>query len=1244
MSFIKDYIEKNASSVIKRRAKDVRIISSKDTSKKSVVFTIDGNGGTYRVVIKNYESKNISSSCSCPYDWGGLCKHEVACLLALDKKLKIVPPKKKGIVKKGVLYIPLSSDSTFNKQLLNNYSSSENRNLKNGSLLSTNVLSSQHIEGKVLTYRKTIFGYFDTFKEDVSIINEENNLQLVCSCEQHKSGYLCEHLYMSLNLVLTTFGTDFFSSEDVLNNQKIETLENEGIELSINKINKYYDFNFVENEFVFIPKTPQIKNISTSKDRGDAVENYIENKEIEKYKFSHQDAGLIENSLSTKYTIAFVVNVKTKLPLILSIIKGKEKSNGTIGGKLETIETFSELKETKALSSEEASEVFSAFKYFEFNELKYRFFNYSFSHSEPETLTELLAYTLTELRNILPVLNEHPLFEVEGKMILKNLVPIQIKDESSDLVFDFVEKDDFYILRAYVLVNGKKYKLTSNRNIVYDAFTRIDNVFYIHRSVDYQAQLDYFTKKPEITIFKEDFDSFYKEFLTPLQKKYKINYKIPLVKKMKTSKNKLKKNIYISELNQFVIFKPTVLYPQREVELFSKQPLESVDKDGTVIQYSRQEKFENEFIQEFVELHPKFKQQSNRDFFYLDFEDMIKEGWFFDAFEKMRQHEIEVFGLKNLKSFKYNPNKPKINTNVKSGIDWFEVDVSIAFGDTTISINDLKKAIVKKENFIRLGDGSLGVLPKEWIKKYERLFRTGKVKNGKLEVPKLMFSVVDELFENMDAEDDVLKEINEKKEKLKSFEKIKNIKKPKGVKAKLRDYQLSGISWLNFLEEFSWGGCLADDMGLGKTLQIISFLKHLKDLKKEKTSLVVVPTSLIFNWQEEIKKFCPTLKYKVLYGTDRDKTIEDFDKYDLILTSYGVLVRDISFLKDYHFNYAILDESQAIKNPASQRYKAVRLIKANNRVALTGTPIENNTFDLYAQMTFLNPGLLGSPADFKKNYSEPIDKYKDKDRADELQRIINPFLLRRTKEQVAKELPPKVESVLYCEMESEQRKVYDAYRNKYRDYLLGKIEEDGIGNAKMYVLEGLLKLRQICDSPVLLSDEAFKTKQSAKIKELLLAVTEKTGNHKILIFSQFVSMLDLIKEELEKHKISYEYLTGKTRKRQEKVDNFQNNDDVRVFLISLKAGGTGLNLTAADYVYIVDPWWNPAVEAQAIDRCYRIGQKKNVMAYKMICKDTIEEKIIQYQQNKKQLASDLIKTDDSFVKGLTKNDIKDLFS
>ncbi len=355
-------------------------------------------------------------------------------------------------------------------------------------------------------------------------------------------------------------------------------------------------------------------------------------------------------------------------------------------------------------------------------------------------------------------------------------------------------------------------------------------------------------------------------------------------------------------------------------------------------------------------------------------------------------------------------------------------------------------------------------------------------------------------------------------------------------------------------------------------------------------------------------------------------------------------MRDIEWLHKYTFNYAILDESQAIKNPASRRYKAASLLNTANRLALTGTPIENSTFDLFAQMSFVNPGFFINIKSFKDNYSDPIDKEGDEQVAMELQKLIKPFVLRRTKEQVATELPPKVEDIIYCEMPPAQRRVYEAYRNQYRDKLLRQIEEKGIAKSKFMVLEALTRLRQICDSPLLLNDENIAVKDSVKIQEIITHITDKTAQHKILIFSQFTSMLSLLKEELEQLGIYYEYLDGKStsKQRETSVQHFQSDDDLRVFLISLKAGGTGLNLTAADYVYILDPWWNPAVENQAIDRIYRIGQDKKVFAYRMICKDTVEEKILNLQAKKKKIATDIIQTDEKIMKTLNVNDIKNL--
>ena len=355
------------------------------------------------------------------------------------------------------------------------------------------------------------------------------------------------------------------------------------------------------------------------------------------------------------------------------------------------------------------------------------------------------------------------------------------------------------------------------------------------------------------------------------------------------------------------------------------------------------------------------------------------------------------------------------------------------------------------------------------------------------------------------------------------------------------------------------------------------------------------------------------------------------------------MLSDIRFLKEYHFNYIFLDESQAIKNPESQRYKSVRLLQSRNKIVLTGTPIENNTFDLFGQFSFACPGLLGNKQRFTDHYSQPIDKFKDAGRAVELQKKINPFLLRRTKAQVATELPDKTEMIIYCEMGEEQRAIYDSYKQEFREFLMASSNQKSRMDT-MHILAGLTKMRQICNSPSLLNDQEFYGNSSAKIDVLMEEIEAKSSEHKMIIFSQFVSMLDLIKVELENRQIPFEYLTGKTKNRQSKVEEFQTNSKVRVFLISLKAGGTGLNLTEADYVYLVDPWWNPAVENQAIDRCYRIGQKKNVVAVRLICPDTIEEKIMKLQESKKDLVNDLIKTDETILKSLSKSDLIGFFN
>jgi len=457
------------------------------------------------------------------------------------------------------------------------------------------------------------------------------------------------------------------------------------------------------------------------------------------------------------------------------------------------------------------------------------------------------------------------------------------------------------------------------------------------------------------------------------------------------------------------------------------------------------------------------------------------------------------------------------------------------------------------------------------------------------------------------------------------------------LRAELRPYQQRGVDWLHFLDSQNFGGCLADDMGLGKTLQAIALLLLQRQRGEQLPSLVVVPTSLLFNWQQELARFAPSLRYGVLHGAGRTIVLRHTSSFDVVLTTYGMLLTESYWLQQQSFNLLLLDESQAIKNPGSLRYGAARRVKARNRFTLTGTPVENNTLDLYAQLSFACPGLLGSPRAFKALFSVPIDQFKESRRAAELQQRVAPFVLRRTKAEVAPELPEKTEIVLHCPMGEAQRRQYDATAAEFKAWLAGVPEEE-LSNRPMHVLRGLTKLRLICNSPLLSGDEGVEGDASSKIEQLLEGIANNAPGHKILVFSQFVSMLTLIRRELDARGIAYSWLTGGSRDREAAVRRFREEDEVRVFLISLKAGGTGLNLVEADYVYLVDPWWNPAVEQQAIDRAHRIGQTKKVIAVRLICPDTIEEKMLKLQGEKREITGKLIRSESAFVPSFTKEE------
>ncbi len=584
------------------------------------------------------------------------------------------------------------------------------------------------------------------------------------------------------------------------------------------------------------------------------------------------------------------------------------------------------------------------------------------------------------------------------------------------------------------------------------------------------------------------------------------------------------------------------------------------------------------------------------------------------------------------------------SVHMGTGIDWFELNGAMDFGEgQSVPLPELLAAARKGERFVRLPDGSMGLLPQEWMAQHRSLLELGRIEDGQVRFAKTQIGLIDALLAAM-PQATFDQNMAAAREKMHSFNGIQPRKPRAEFIGTLRPYQQYGLAWLNFLDDFSWGGCLADDMGLGKTIQLLALIVDRKQLGDTGPSLVIMPKSLVFNWIRESQRFAPGLRVLDYTGGEREAVRENLAEYDLVFTTYGTLKRDIEFLSQREFNYVVLDEAQAIKNPQSQNAKAARLLKARRRLVMTGTPVENHLGDLWSLFEFLNPGMLGSANAFKGAFGNGRATVEENGRLPILHRTLRPFILRRTKDQVAPELPKRSEQTIECTMPAKQAAYYKELRDYYRESLLGRIEKHGMAKSKVHVLEALLRLRQAACHPGLI-DKSKAELETAKMEAFLPMISELVEEgHKALIFSQFVKMLAIVRKEIEGLGIAYEYLDGQTDHRQECVDRFQTDPKCPLFLISLKAGGTGLNLTAADYVIILDPWWNPAVEAQAIDRTHRIGQDKSIIAYRIITRDTVEAKILELQKSKRDLADAIITEANSLIQNLTRDDLALLLS
>jgi superfamily II DNA or RNA helicase len=588
------------------------------------------------------------------------------------------------------------------------------------------------------------------------------------------------------------------------------------------------------------------------------------------------------------------------------------------------------------------------------------------------------------------------------------------------------------------------------------------------------------------------------------------------------------------------------------------------------------------------------------------------------------------------------------NIEVTSGVDWFELHGTVGFGDRTATMPELLAALRRGENTVLLGDGTYGVLPEEWLRRYGVLAGLGTATDDHLRFGRRQVGLLDALLASLpEARCDAT--LARAREELRRFDGVRPSDAPDGFAGTLRAYQRDGLGWLSFLQQFGFGGCLADDMGLGKTVQVLALLESRRASGERDAggdrrlpSLIVAPRSLIFNWKAEAARFTPKLRMLDHTGAGRLQPGEHFDDYHVVLTTYGTLRRDAIHLKDVRFDYVILDEAHAIKNAASESAKAARLLRGEHRLALSGTPVQNHLGELWSLFEFLNPGMLGSAAAF--GGTGPGWRMAEGEARAILGRALRPFILRRTKEQVARDLPPKTEQTLFCELDAAQRRLYDELRQHYRASLLGRIGASGIGRSKIQILEALLRLRQAACHPGLL-DPKRRDEPCAKLDALLPQLAEvREEGHKALVFSQFTSLLDIVRARLDRAGARYEYLDGKTRDRAACVERFQRDPDCLLFLVSLRAGGLGLNLTAAEYVFLLDPWWNPAVEAQAIDRAHRIGQTRPVFAYRLIAKDTVEEKVLELQETKRDLADAIVAADESLIRTLTREDLELLLS
>lgn len=869
--------------------------------------------------------------------------------------------------------------------------------------------------------------------------------------------------------------------------------------------------------------------------------------------------------------------------------------------------------------------------------------------------------------------NDIPVYHKSSMNNIYQSEHIELTDEPIESVFNFIREEGELCYFLSINHNNQEINLYGKEGILLvndPCRIVIENSLYLFDDIDGKKLLPFF-RKEFIRVPQKTERKFLEGFVKNVIRKYRVYSDAFKVEDRETHPQAiLSLEASLSGepvfLLKFRYDSETTYYANRKSDL--KVVLKEENSIRTFYRLNRDYVFENNAIFSLLQLG--LKNLSDAYFVPLNFENTGKPFAEFELINwlNFNQEDLKSNGFvitQNFSKTKFYLDRIELESNVaENKNDWFDIHIVARFSDFEIPFIKFRNHILQNNRLYELPDGEIAILPEEWFARFRDIFSFSHVENDKISLEKQHYVLLQEGLKGLkDSYSKKLKKLFEDKRE-------SGYEIPENINATLRPYQIRGFNWMFSLYENHFGGCLADDMGLGKTLQTLVLLskvimkEKLKDygpstsayehqltifdtvrnkrVMKSKPSLIVVPTSLVHNWINEIMKFAPDLKVAWYGGQNRKPLNYYCENSEIIITSYGIVRNDLEVFRNFYFLYVILDESQLIKNPFSKTYKALLQLKSSCRLVLTGTPIENSLVDLWSQMNFLNPGLLGSLDFFKNEFVSPVERHKNQQQALKLKRLINPFILRRAKNEVATDLPDLSEQLILCDMSEAQSAYYEEEKSKARNVIMQNISIQGVENASIIILQSLMRLRLIANHPVLADDElSFSSGKFDEITRNLLNIVAE--GHKVLVFSSFVKHLDLFAGFCHDQQLAYSYLTGETTKRGEVVNRFQNDEEIRIFLISLKAGGFGLNLTAADYVFLLDPWWNPAVEQQALSRAHRIGQNKKVFVYRFITKDSIEEKILRLQEKKSRLA-DMFAGSSNPFSGISEEEIMDLFT